>query len=77
MLLAIVILVLLTLAGVGYEYFKRTPAQVAAGGKGVTAFARLAEADGKIIALKAGAELKKAEALVQVAAVEEIHKILG
>ena len=59
------------------QYLRRSPAQVAVGGTGVSAFARLAEADGKIVALKIAAEAKKAEALAQAAVVEEIHKILG
>lgn len=77
MLTAFVIVVLLLAAGLGYQYFTRTPAQVTTTGTGVSAFARLAEADGKIIALKAGAEAKKIEALAASAIVEEIHKITG
>jgi hypothetical protein len=77
MFTAVVVVVLVVLAGLAYQYFKRTPEQVAAGGSGVSAFARLAEADGKIIALKAGTELKLAEAKLRQTALDEVHKILG
>lgn len=44
---------------------------------GVSAFAKVAEADGKLIALKAVTEIKKAEAIAVHAGLDEIHKILG
>lgn len=64
----------------GYKLYQQYKAGKAAGavtGSGVSAFARLAEVDGKIFALKIAAEAKKEEALAQAAVVEEIHKILG
>lgn len=42
-----------------------------------TAFGKLAEADGKLIALKVATEAKKAEAVAAHAALDEVHDILG
>jgi hypothetical protein len=59
-----------------YKLYKQYRAQKAATGVGgVGAFARLAEADGKIIALKIAVDVKKAEALAVHAALDELNKL--
>lgn len=59
------------------KYFATTTSTVASVTGGTSAFAKVAEADGKIIALKAVADVKKAEALAVHDSLDEIHKILG
>lgn len=44
---------------------------------GVSAFAKVADAEGKLIALKAVTEAKKIEAAAVHAGLDELHKILG
>ena len=44
---------------------------------GISAFAKVAEVEGKLIALKAVAEVKKAEAEAVHASLDELKKVLG
>ena len=46
-------------------------------GAGVSAFGKLAEAEGKLIALKAATEAKALEAKAVHSTLDEIHKLLG
>jgi hypothetical protein len=76
----VTVLSLAAAAALGYvyrQYRTRTAAQAAAGGSGASAFAKLAAADGKIIALKLATEAKLAEAKIRQDALDELHKILG
>lgn len=71
-----VLLVLALVGFVGYKMYKQYETQKAATGVGgVGAFARLAEADGKIIALKIATEVKTAEAKAVHAALDELNKL--
>jgi fido (protein-threonine AMPylation protein) len=75
-----VVLVLLAVAFLGYKLYQKNADAKAAVNQvtaGVTAFAKLADAEGKIIALKAATAVKTAEASAVHAGLDEIHKLLG
>lgn len=62
----------------GYAYLKfRTKAVASGTPSGVSAFAKVAELEGKLIALRVTAEAKKAEATAVHAALDEVHALLG
>lgn len=74
----LIFVVLVTvLAIVGYQYFTRTAAQKASQGTGLSAFARIAEADGKIIAAKTTTAVQLEAAKAVHFAQDEVHKLLG
>jgi predicted negative regulator of RcsB-dependent stress response len=73
----LVIVVVALLAVVGYQYFTRTAAQKASQGTGLSAFARIAEADGKIIAAKTTTAVQLEAAKAIHFAQDEVHKLLG
>lgn len=60
-----------------YSFYKNRKAIVTKVASGPTAFAKLAEADGKLIALKVATDAKKAEAVAAHDAIDEVHKLLG
>ena len=63
------------IAYAGYRLYKQLASRAATGQGGVGAFARLAEADGKIIALKIAVEAKKVEAEAVHASLDELNKL--
>lgn len=60
-----------------YQYFTRSSAQKAAQGTGLSVFARIAEADGKIIAAKTTSAVQLEAAKALHVAQDEIRTILG
>jgi hypothetical protein len=60
-----------------YKYFAKAKAEVVKVENGISAFAKVAEVEGKLIALKAVAEVKKAEAEAVHASLDELKKVLG
>lgn len=77
MLIEGLVITALTAGGLLYHRYlnKRSPSNITAN-KG-SAFARVAEQEGKLIALKAVSSAKKAEALAAHAALDEVDKLLG
>jgi hypothetical protein len=78
MVLVIALLATAALAAfAAYRYRTSLKAEVTKVEGGVSAFAKVAELEGKLIALKAVAEVKKAEATAVHATLDELHKLLG
>jgi hypothetical protein len=76
----IVVFILAVLAFAGYRLYTNNAAAKAAANQvtgGVSAFARVAEAEGKLIALKAVTAAKTEEAKLVHAGLDELHKLLG
>lgn len=70
-----VALVVLAVA-LGYSlYLDRYKLKTFLGGS--SAFSKLADAEGKVIALKAATKVKQEEAKAAHAALDEVHKLLG
>jgi len=80
MITFIVLVALAIAAFFGYKLYTKSAAAKAAVGQvtgGVTAFAKVAEAEGKLIALKAATAAKTEEAKLVHAGLDELHKLLG
>ncbi len=77
----LVVLLAVATSWFGYRTYKdNQAASKAAAGQiagGVSAFGKLAEAETKLLALKAAAEAKALEAKAVHATLDEIHKLLG
>lgn len=77
MIFEIVAFVGLVASVLAYKYRTQIKAEVTKVEGGTSAFAKLSEADGKLIALKVATDAKKAEAAAAHDSLDELHKILG
>lgn len=76
----LVVLVIAVLAGLGFvyrQYVTRSSAVKAQQGTGPSAFARIAEADGKLIAIKAAQAVQREAAKAVHVVQDDIEKYLG